>query len=328
MIVDDDPVAVRVITKVLGDQAKVCVAINGLDAVELARTANPDLILLDAELPGLGGFDVCRRIKAMPDLEHVPVVIVTSHRDETFELEGFDAGASDFVTKPVNHQLLRVRIRSHLRVKWMADELRSSARTDPLTGIANRRRFDEVLANEWSRANRSSDALTVILLDVDYFKRFNDSYGHPAGDECLRRVAGALREACLRPGDLVARYGGEEFGVVLPETPLGGAVCVAKRLLDAVAQLAIPHVASMAAPCVSVSAGIAAYAPPNVHPPSRRVLSSEVNASQVGLLLANADSALYAAKEAGRARYATHGTQEEGAVDEEGAVAQSPVLLP
>lgn len=307
LIVDDDPVAVRVISKVLGDQATVCVATNGWDAVDLARTANPDLILLDAELPGLGGFDVCRRIKAMPEVEHVPVVIITSHRDEAFELEGFDAGASDFVTKPVNHQLLRVRIRSHLRVKWMADELRSSARTDQLTAIANRRRFDEVLANEWSRAHRSGEALTVILLDVDYFKRFNDRYGHPAGDDCLRRVAGALHAACLRPGDLVARYGGEEFGVILPETPLSGATCVAKRLLESVTRLAIPHDSSLAASCVSMSAGVASYRQPHSYPPSRRILSGEVNSAQLGQLLADADSALYAAKEAGRARFVVHG---------------------
>lgn len=314
LIVDDDPVAVRVITKVLGDHAKVCIATNGWDAIELARTANPDLILLDAELPGLGGFDVCRRIKAMPDVAHVPVVIVTSHRDETFELEGFDAGASDFVTKPVNHQLLRVRIRSHLRVKWMADELRSCARTDQLTGIANRRRFDEVLANEWSRAHRSSEALAIILLDVDYFKRFNDSYGHPAGDECLRRVAGALQSACLRPGDLVARYGGEEFGVILPETPTPGAWCVAQRMLEAVARLEIPHSASAVSSWVSVSAGITAYCPPHAYPESRRVLSGEVNSSLLGQLLGEADGALYAAKEAGRARVVAHGLADSNAL--------------
>lgn len=312
MIVDDDPVAVRVITKVLGDEATVCVATNGLEAVELARTANPDLVLLDAELPGLGGFDVCRRIKAMLELAHVPVMIVTSHRDEAFELEGFDAGASDFVTKPVNHQLLRVRIRSHLRVKWMADELVSSARTDQLTTIANRRRFDEVLVSEWSRAHRSSEALSIILLDVDYFKRFNDSYGHVAGDECLRRVATTLRDACLRPGDLVARYGGEEFGVILPETPVAGAVCVAKRMLEAVTLLALPHSASMAAPFVTMSAGIASYSPQQEYPPSRRVTSGEVNVSQVGQLVADADAALYAAKAAGRARYVAHGVAEQG----------------
>lgn len=307
LIVDDDPVAVRVITKVLGDQATVYVATDGLQAVELARTTNPDLVLLDAELPGLGGFDVCRRIKAMVELAHVPVVIVTSHRDEAFELEGFDAGASDFVTKPVNHQLLRVRIRSHLRVKWMADELVSSARTDQLTTIANRRRFDEVLVSEWSRAHRSGDAVSIILLDVDYFKRFNDSYGHLAGDDCLRRVAMALREACLRPGDLVARYGGEEFGIVLPETPIAGAMCVAKRMLESVAWLAIPHSASPAAAWVTMSAGIASYSPQQEYPPSRRVTSGEVNVSQVGQLIADADAALYAAKAAGRARFVAHG---------------------
>jgi diguanylate cyclase (GGDEF)-like protein len=194
----------------------------------------------------------------------------------------------------------------------MADELRNSARTDQLTGIANRRRFDEVLAGEWNRAHRSSDALAIILLDVDYFKRFNDSYGHVAGDDCLRRVAGALRDACLRPGDLVARYGGEEFGVILPDTPVSGAVCVAERLLEAVAQLAIPHSASSVAASVTISAGVAAYRPPDVYPRSRRILTGEVNAPLVGQLLADADAALYAAKEAGRARFVAHGVEAVG----------------
>lgn len=303
LIVDDDPVAVSVITRVLGEQATVCVASDGWEAVDMARTENPDLILLDAELPGLGGFDVCRQIKAMPEFEHVPIVIITSHRDEKFELEGFDAGASDFVTKPVNHQLLRVRIRSHLRAKWMADELRISARTDQLTRIANRRRFDEVLAKEWSRAHRSSESLSVILLDVDYFKRFNDCYGHPAGDDCLRRVAGALRDACLRPADLVARYGGEEFGVILPETSSAGAACVAQRLLEAVERLDIPHAASLVGSRVSVSAGVAPYCPRPRYPESCRVVSGDVNAALVDKLLADADAALYAAKAAGRGRF-------------------------
>ena len=300
LIVDDDPGAIQLMGRILSGEGAVRFATNGSDALRLARTSAPELILLDAEMPGMSGFEVCAALKAEPTLADVPVIFVTSHRDESFEVAGFAVGAVDFITKPVNHQLVLVRVRSQLRIKHMADQLRHNATIDAVTGIANRRRFDEVLEREWLRARRSKEPLGLVLVDIDHFKLFNDRYGHPAGDACLRRVAQALSRTCLRPGDLAARYGGEEFALVLPQTPLCGAEHVARRLLDAIEALAIPHELSTAAPHVTVSAGIACYAEASglVREASAKAATGE----SIRLVIQAADAALYAAKHAGRAR--------------------------
>jgi diguanylate cyclase (GGDEF)-like protein len=296
LLVDDDAGAIQLLGRLLADEGKLRFATSGVDALRLARQSAPDVILLDAEMPGMGGFEVCAALKGDPALADVPVIFVTSHKDEAFELAGFSAGAADFIAKPVNPQLLLVRVRSQLRNKRMADELRNNAATDVLTGIANRRRFDETLEREWLRARRSREPLALVLVDVDHFKLFNDHYGHPAGDACLRRVAGALRAACLRPGDVVARYGGEEFGLILPDTPVSGAEHVARRLLERVEELTIPHARSSLAPMVTVSAGIACHtgddAQTRIEDPKRAIAQ----------LIAAADAGLYAAKHGGRGR--------------------------
>ena len=153
----------------------------------------------------------------------MPVIFITGHCQPAFEIAGFEAGANDFIAKPVNAQLLLARVRAQLRIKQMADELRAISVVDPLTGVANRRRLDDALEREWRRARRRGNAMSLLMLDVDHFKLFNDSYGHPAGDRCLQQIALALVAACQRPGDMPARYGGEEFALLLPETARDGA---------------------------------------------------------------------------------------------------------
>lgn len=282
---------------ILAGEGELRFATNGADALRLARESAPDLVLLDAEMPGMSGFEVCARLKAEPALEDVPIVFVTSHRDESFELAGFGVGAVDFIAKPVNRQLMVVRVRSQLRVKRMADELRRSATTDALTGVANRRQLDATLEREWLRARRSRTPLAVVLVDIDHFKAFNDNYGHPEGDVCLRQVAQALRGACLRPADLVARYGGEEFALVLPDTPTLGAEHVARRILHSVESLQIPHAHSPVAPYVTVSAGIVCRSATE-----SEGIDASTKEQALRHLLHAADAALYAAKRAGRAR--------------------------
>jgi len=302
LIVDDDPGAIQLMGRVLAEEGALRFATNGQDALRLARAVVPDLILLDAEMPGMNGFELCVALKSEPELADVPVIFVTTHRDESFEVAGFSAGAVDFIAKPVNQQLVIVRVRSQLRIKRMADQLRHTATIDALTGIANRRRLDEMLEREWLRARRSRDPLALMLVDVDHFKLFNDCYGHPAGDACLRSIAEALSGACLRPGDLVARYGGEEFALILPQTPLLGARYVAHRILDAVDALGIPHESSTVSRQVTVSAGVACYDPASS---GNHLISSRPTGSaqeSIRRLLDAADAALYAAKDAGRAR--------------------------
>ena len=301
LLVDDDPNTIRVLATILADIGSLSFAISGEDGLRMAHESPPDLILLDAEMPGMSGFLVCEALKADRDLAHVPVIFVTSHCEPAFEVSGFDLGAADFIGKPLNAALVLARVKAQLRIKRLADELRLTAVTDGLTGVGNRRRFDRALEQEWSSARREGDALGLLMIDVDHFKAFNDLYGHPAGDACLRSIAQAMLRACLRPADLVARYGGEEFAVLLPKTTQIGAEHVARAILDAVGALAIAHEGSATAAHVTVSVGIA-----SCHADSTPRLPVMVDCASGGCiakdLVRAADEALYAAKSAGRNR--------------------------
>ena len=305
LLVDDDPSAIQLLSHMLADVANVRFATSGKDALRLARESAPDLVLLDAEMPGMSGFQILEALKADPGLEDVPVIFVTSHSEPAFELSGFELGAADFIAKPVSAPLVVARVKTQLRVKRVADELRRIATIDVLTGITNRRGFDDALAHEWRRARRAGDPLAVLMIDVDHFKSYNDRHGHPAGDVCLRAVAQALVGTSLRPADLVARYGGEEFVVLLPQTPRLGAEHVAHSMLEAVQALTIRHDAVSAASHVTVSVGVACY-----DNASECWLAPSADSRAAGLgmghspldLMRAADKALYCAKRAGRAQ--------------------------
>jgi diguanylate cyclase (GGDEF)-like protein len=306
LLVDDDRSAIALMARALAGIGELRFATSGADALRLAKESPPDLIMLDAEMPGMTGFQACSALKADPDLADVPVIFVTSHSEPAFEVSGLEIGAADFIAKPINPPLLVARARTQLRMKQLADQLRRQSTTDALTGIANRRRFDERFDSEWQRARRERHALALLLLDVDHFKRYNDRYGHPAGDACLRAVAQAAGGCIQRPADMAARYGGEEFAVLLPYTDRQGASHVAWRLLAAVRQLGIEHADSPTAPHVTVSAGLAVYdsASPCWEAMREDGLRSEGQIGECGAaaLLRGADLALYAAKSAGRDR--------------------------
>ena len=306
LIVDDDLVAIRSMGRILGGLGRIQFACSGTDALRLVRESMPALILLDGEMPGMSGFAVCEALKADAALAHIPVIFVTSHVECEFEVAGFELGAVDFIAKPVSPPLLVARVKTQLRIKHLTDALRHSAATDALTQIANRRSFDESMRREWSRARRSGEALSVLMIDVDHFKLFNDRYGHGAGDRCLQAVAQALVESSLRPADLAARYGGEEFVMLLPVTDRTGAAHVAARVLEAVARLQIEHAASSTAGHVTVSVGLASYdeqsdAWTGAGIESRLLEGGGAPASPMQMLRA-ADKALYVAKHAGRAQ--------------------------
>jgi diguanylate cyclase (GGDEF)-like protein len=207
-----------------------------------------------------------------------------------------DLGAADFIAKPLKSSRVLARVRTQLRVKQMADELRRTATTDALTGVANRRQLDKALECEWSRTRRCNDPFSLLMVDVDHFKLYNDLYGHPQGDFCLRRVTQALLSVCKRPADLVARYGGEEFVILLPQTPRQGAQHIAQQVLDAVAAFGIYHEKSQTTHFVTVSVGIGCFddASASWAPESEGLCASD--------LVGAADKALYSAKQAGRAR--------------------------
>ena len=244
LLVDDDPGTIQLLGRILSTTGNLRFARSGAEALQMARESVPDLMLLDAQMPGMDGFEVLKALKADPMLAEVPVIFVTSHSAPEFEVEGFRLGAVDFIVKPVVAPLVVARVAAQLRVKRMAETLRRISNVDALTGVANRRRFDDALDTEWRRGRRAGDPLSLLMVDVDHFKLYNDRYGHPAGDACLRRVADALGKVGVRPADLVARYGGEEFALILPGTPRSGAERVGWHCLQSIASLAIAHDAS------------------------------------------------------------------------------------
>jgi diguanylate cyclase (GGDEF)-like protein len=289
LIVDDQPANVRVLAETLRDRYELYFATSGEAALERAAAGGIDLVLLDVEMPGMDGYEVCRRLKADERSRDVPVIFVTALGEVDDETRGFECGGVDYITKPISPPVVRARVRTHVDLKEARDLLAQMALVDALTGIANRRRFDACLDHEWRRAQRARHWLSVALVDVDHFKKFNDRYGHARGDECLSMVAHALASACRRPADLVARYGGEEFALVLPETEPEGASALAQGALLRIQELAIPH--EDAGGRVTVSLGLVSLVPGEGED-SRGVLQK-------------ADALLYQAKEGGR-RHGVH----------------------
>lgn len=281
LIVDDQPVNIQALHRVFAQDCQVLMATDGARALQLCRERQPDLVLLDVQMPGMDGHQLCAELKADPLLRGIAVIFVTAQDHPDDETRGLDAGAADFITKPFNPTVVRARVRTQLTLKAQADLLRELAFIDGLTGVHNRRHFDERFIAESRRAQRTRAPLAVVLADVDHFKRYNDALGHLAGDDCLRRVAAALRACLRRPTDLLARYGGEEFVCLLPDTDLAGAIGVAQLMEDTVRALALPHPGTEGP--VTISLGV----------------SASVQAE--GLVEA-ADKAMYLAKAAGRGR--------------------------
>jgi diguanylate cyclase (GGDEF)-like protein len=268
-----------------------------------------DVILMDVRMPGINGVEACRHIKAQPRLADIPILIVTGAIEEADLEVAFAAGATDYITKPIKYPELLARLRSALALKReldgrkareqalldMARQLREANEAlerlsimDELTGVANRRHFNRTLDEEWSRTLRNRPFLSLILIDVDCFKAYNDTCGHQAGDECLRRVAESIRGVLKRPTDLLARYGGEEFAIVLPDTKAEGAVALAETMRRAVHDLNVPHPRSSAGDRVTISLGVATGDTVWPHDPRE--------------LITAADQALYQAKHEGRNR--------------------------
>ena len=287
LIVDDQPINIQALYRIFAPDHRVLMATSGAKALAVCKDDPPDLVLLDVVMPEMDGHEVCARLKANELTRDIPIIFVTSHTDAEEETKGLELGAVDFIAKPVNPPVVRARVKTHLTLKTQSDLLRQMVFIDGLTGVANRRCFDERLGTEWRRAARHSSALALLMLDLDHFKRYNDRYGHQAGDECLRRVASVIKGGLLRPGDLVARYGGEEFACILPTTDFDGALAVAAGIEQRVRALQIEHADSVCE-VVTLSIGAALGMPQPDGDPLR--------------LLALADAQLYRAKHSGRGR--------------------------
>ena len=289
LLVDDDPISLELLAGILGSAYDCPRAMDGGQALDqVAAEPPPDLILLDLNLPDMDGFELCRRIKSDDRLASIPIIFITATGSAENEVRGLNLGAVDFLTKPFSAAVVQARVKTHLRLKAQTEMLERMALVDGLTGLPNRRRFDSALELEGRRAFRERIPLSVLFIDVDSFKAFNDNYGHGAGDECLRRVAEALSSALLRPTDLVARYGGEEFAVLMPNTDREGAVEVGERMREAVEAMGLDHEYSDGGTVVTVSVGAVGGIPARME--------------EVEHLVSRADEELYRAKREGKNR--------------------------
>ncbi|WFE69376.1 diguanylate cyclase [Thiomicrospira sp. R3] len=290
LIVDDIASDIQMLANALEDDYRILVATKGEQALKMASSdMPPDLILLDIMMPDMDGYKICKQLKSDQKTISIPVVFVTALQNYKDQERGLNLGAVDYITKPFHLPIVKARLRNHMLLKLKTDQLEELSHLDGLTGIANRRHFDKVLSKEQSRLQRLGGELSLIMLDIDYFKPFNDNYGHGTGDECLIQVAKVLSGVVKRPTDLLARYGGEEFAVILPDTDLEGAMLVAKSLHAEVNRLHVPHAFSGVADHVTISLGVAN-------------MSYERSTEPLASLLKRADEALYKAKKTGRNR--------------------------
>ena len=301
LIADDS----RTLRAALGDQLRamghtVLEAHEGAQAIELFQADQPDLIVLDVDMPVMNGYETARQLRALGgDHGWIPIIFLSSNVQDKDIATGIEAGGDDYLAKPVSGVVLRAKINAMQRITDMRQRLvdlkeqleehnkslQEESTQDSLTGIPNRRYFDAAFAQEWRHAQRTGKPLALLLADVDYFKRYNDTFGHQRGDECLKAVANAMRTAAKRKVDVVARYGGEEFAVLLPETPPVSALLVASRVLESLRAMRLPHEAAPSGH-VTMSIGVCATVPQADQEP--------------GELVKSADRALYDAKSKGR----------------------------
>jgi len=326
LIVDDKPANLLAMQALLeGVGAELLTAASGQEALAMTLEHEFALVLLDVQMPEMDGFEAATLMRGMKQTRHLPIIFVTAiSKEDEHVFKGYDAGAIDYLFKPVNPVILRSKVDIFLKIhhqqrllekKTMEldqkveellvlkaqleeanQQLNELSRTDTLTGLANRRQFKEVLASEWRRAMRNGQPLTLIMADIDAFKSYNDTYGHLAGDECLRKIAATLRSPLMRPSDLAARFGGEEFVILLPGTDREGGLHIAESIRRDVEKLAVTHAGGCIG-VVTMSFGVASLIP---------------HSDLVDLdLVCAADKALYMAKEAGRNRCLIATMQEE-----------------
>lgn len=319
LIVDDRPENLLTLEHLLeSPDLNIVRATSGQEALGLLLDHDFALVLLDVQMPDMDGFETAELMRGNKRTRHIPIIFVTANHTESKHIfRGYDSGAVDYLFKPLDAQMLLCKVRIFLEIHRQRQALQAKTREldarivqlhqlqteleeknrqlqllsslDGLTGIPNRRQFDEMLGIEWNRMARERLPLSLVILDVDHFKLYNDRYGHLAGDSCLRRVATALAGLLRRPADMVARYGGEEFAAILPGTGLEGAQVVAESMRQAVANLGIEHQDSPVHSVVTVSLGLSAVVPlPGCAPAD---------------LLQAADHGLYQAKQEGRDRW-------------------------
>ncbi|MFW2352562.1 diguanylate cyclase domain-containing protein [Aliarcobacter butzleri] len=291
LVVDDMTTTLLLLHDLLKDTYEVKIAKSGTKALEILESPNDiDLILLDIEMPDINGYDVCKRIKNNETIKNIPIIFITGRTSQEDEEYGLNLGAIDYITKPFNKAIVKLRIKNYLNLKIKNDMLEKLSMYDGLTNIRNRRFFDETFEKTFNEIKRDKKSLAVLMIDIDFFKPYNDNYGHGQGDETLRKVAKALEKTIKRASDFVARYGGEEFVILLKNIDKTGLQTVANNLLNAVRELKITHEFSKIENYVTISIGASFY-------------NSSSDITKLELLL-KADETLYSVKNSGRNNFA------------------------
>ncbi|SMC56251.1 response regulator receiver modulated diguanylate cyclase [Desulfocicer vacuolatum DSM 3385] len=305
LIVDDEKMNLKVLADLLKETYALILARNGKQALKFAfQEPPPDLILLDVIMPEMGGYEVIKQLKENEKTKDIPVIFITALNSMEDEEHGLKLGAVDYIAKPFSPPIVKMRIHNYIRFVHQHKLLDKLAYLDALTEIPNRRRFDEVLKNEFARARRNATPLSLGMVDVDFFKQYNDHYGHAMGDKTLYRIASALVKSIKRPGDMVARYGGEEFALILPDTGHRSSLQVGEMARKAVLKEKIPHIDSTIFPHISVSIGMGTIDFPQHHAvgviPSTTAPENGNIEYTPEFLIEMADQNLYRAKQNGR----------------------------
>lgn len=289
LVVDAEAINTEILSEVLSDQYQIIATSNGIEALEIAKAQHPDLILLAIMLDEIDGYDVCKALKGDPMTVKIPIIFVKGKDSTEDELKGLELGAADYFRKPFNIPLIKARINKQIDLAQKTALLEQLSMVDGLTGISNRRQFDDRLKDAISYVDRNHRGISLLLIDIDYFKQYNDLYGHVKGDEVLKKVAGSLRNGVSRPLDFVARYGGEEFGVILIDATPDEGLNVAEKLRKIIEQLNVTHNGSEYG-ALTISIGVT------------HISSDHVNKIDSEKFIEDADCCLYTAKSEGRNR--------------------------
>jgi len=312
LVVDDTPHNLQLLLNMLTRKGYEAMGVSdGIKALADMQDKLPDLVLLDINMPNINGFEVCQKLKSGDRTRDIPIIFVSARDEVLDKVQAFSLGGVDYITKPFQIAEVLARVENQLTLRRLQQQLQAQneqlkqeidhrvvaetllqeankkleqlVNLDGLTQLANRRCFDEYLEQEWQRLGREQLPLSLIMCDIDFFKNYNDTYGHVTGDDCLRKVSGVIKQSVRRPADLAARYGGEEFVLVLPNTDIEGAVSIAESIRHQLSDLAIPHEDSPVSQFVTLSLGVTCLTPKIDSNPS--------------VLLTAADYALYRAKE-------------------------------
>ena len=287
LVVDDMTTTLLLLHDLLKDTYEVKIAKSGTKALEILESPNDiDLILLDIEMPDINGYDVCKRIKNNETITHIPIIFITGRTSQADEEYGLNLGAIDYITKPFNNAIVKLRIKNYLNLKIKNDMLEKLSMYDGLTNIRNRRYFDETFEKTFNEIKRDKKSLAVLMIDIDFFKQYNDSYGHLKGDYALESVAKAMKKCCTRSTDISFRLGGEEFGLIYIASNQKEALVFAKKIQDEIHNLKIEHKSSKVSSYLSVSIGL--------------FFSENIRDFSKDDIYQRCDDALYFAKKAGR----------------------------